>query len=169
MGLFFVKVGALLFGSGMLLYTFIEREIVGRGRLTAGQLIDAIAVGQMTPGPVLSSASFIGWLLSRPGGAALATGAVFLPAFVIVAGLGPVLLRIRRRSWARELLSGVSAAVVGVIVGVAARLALGMTWDMGTGILFAAGLGLIYAWRWPAWGVVLIGLGVGVLRYIVGG
>lgn len=167
-GLFFLKVGALLFGSGMMLYAFIEREIVTRGWLTSGQLIDAVAAGQITPGPVLSSASFIGWLLAGPGGAVLATVGVFLPAFLIIAALGPILPRIQRRTWARDFLRGVSAAVVGAIVAVAVRLALGVAWNVGTGFLFAASLGLVLVARWPTWAVVLIGLAVGGVRYALG-
>jgi chromate transporter len=167
--LFFLKVGALLFGTGMMLYAFIERELVALGWLTPAQLIDAVAVGQMTPGPVLSSATFIGWLLAGPGGAAVATAAIFLPSFVIVAVLSPSLPRIRRWPGAREFLAGVSAAVVGVIAAVAVRLAWGMHWDVGTGILFPVGLGLLLFGRWPAWAVVLAGAMVGAVRYLAGG
>ncbi len=167
-GLFFLRVGALLFGSGMMLFAFIEREIVGRGWLTAGQLTDAIAAGQVTPGPVLSSATFIGWLLAGPGGAALATGAVFLPAFLIVAFLGPLLPRLQKRRGAREFLNGVSAAVVGVILAVTVRLALGVPWDVGTALLLATSAGLVFLAKWPAWSVVILGLAVGGLRYLAG-
>lgn len=123
-GLFFLKAGALLFGSGMMLFAFVERELVGRGWLTARQLADAIAAGQVTPGPVLSSATFLGWLLAGPAGTALATGAVFLPAFLIIALLGTLLPRLQRRREVQEFLRGVSAAVVGVILAVTVRLAL---------------------------------------------
>jgi len=167
-GLFFLRVGALLFGSGMMLFAFIEREIVGRGWLTAAQLTDAIAAGQVTPGPVLSSATFIGWLLAGPGGAALATGAVFLPAFLIVAFLGPLLPRLQKRQGVREFLNGVSAAVVGMILAVTVRLALGVSWDVGTSLLLAASGGLVFFAKWPAWAVVGLGLAVGGLRYGVG-
>lgn len=167
-GLFFLKVGALLFGSGMMLFAFIEREVVGRGWLTASQLADAIAAGQVTPGPVLSSATFIGWLLAGPGGAALATGAVFLPAFLIVAFLGPLLPRLQKRRGAREFLNGVSAAVVGVILAVTVRLALGVPWDVGVALLLTTSAGLVFLAKWPAWGVILLGLAVGGLRYLVG-
>lgn len=167
-GLFFLKVGTLLFGSGMMLYAFIEREIVSRGWLTASQVVDSIAAGQVTPGPVLSSATFIGWLLAGPGGAALATGAVFLPAFVIVASLGPLLPRLQRRQGSREFLKGVSAAVVGVIFAVTVRLALGVPWDVGTALLLTGSAGLVFLAKWPAWGVVVLGLAVGGLRYLMG-
>ncbi len=167
-GVFFLKVGALLFGSGMMLFAWVEREVVGRGWLTAGQLADAIAAGQITPGPVLSSATFIGWLLGGPAGAALATAAVFLPAFLIVAFLGPLLPRLRRVPAVREFLNGVSAAVVGLILAVTIRLALGVTWDLGAAALAMASAGLVFLAKWPAWGVVVLGLAVGGLRYFVG-
>lgn len=167
-GLFFLRVGALLFGSGMMLFAFIEREIVGRGWLTAAQLTDAIAAGQVTPGPVLSSATFIGWLLAGPGGAALATGGVFLPAFLVVACLGPILPRLQKRPGVREFLNGVSAAVVGVILAVTVRLALGVSWDVGTLVLLTLSSGLVFFAKWPAWAVVGLGLAIGGLRYVVG-
>jgi chromate transporter len=112
-GLFFLKVGALLFGSGMVLFAFIERDIVAMDWRTPSQLVDAIAIGQMTPGPVLSSATFIGWLLAGPFGAVAATVGAFLPAFALMSFVAPNVRRLRELEWAREVLAGVSAAVVG--------------------------------------------------------
>ncbi len=166
--LFFLKVGALLFGSGMMLFAFVERELVGRGWLTARQLANAIAAGQVTPGPVLSSATFLGWLLAGPAGAVLATVTVFLPAFLIIAFLGPLLPRLQRRREVQEFLRVVSAAVVGAILAVTVRLALTVPWDVGTGLLFAVSAALVWKARWPAWAVVGLGLAVGALRYILG-
>jgi len=147
---------------------FIEREIAGRGWLTAAELADAIAAGQITSGPVLRSATFLGWLLAGPGGAALATGAVFLGAFLIVALLGRLLPRLEKLATVREFLQGVSAAVVGVIRAVAVRLALGAPWDLGTVLLTAASAGLVFLGNWPAWDVVVLGLAMGALRYVMG-
>lgn len=165
-GLFFLKVGSLLFGSGMVLYAFIEKEVVHLGWLTRGELLDAIAVGQMTPGPVLSSATFIGWLLFGPAGAAVATLGVFLPSFFLMSILAPNFERIRQWAWAREVLAGVSAAVVGIILGVAVKIALDLPWDVGTSLLFPAALALLAWGRVPAWAVVLLGAAVGGLRLL---
>ncbi len=117
LGLFFLKVGSLLFGSGMVLFAFIQNDVVNRyGWLTQQQLIDAIAVGQMTPGPVLSSATFIGYLVSGWAGAVVATIAVFLPSFIIVMLMGPIIPRLRRSATAQGFLKGVNAAVVALIL-----------------------------------------------------
>ena len=81
----FLKVGAILYGSGYVLFAFLDAELVGRGMLTREQLIDAIAVGQFTPGPVFSSVTFIGWQINGISGAVASTFAVFLPSFIFVA------------------------------------------------------------------------------------
>ncbi len=97
-GLFFtfLKIGATLYGSGYVLFAFLEGELVAPGWLSRQQLLDAIAVGQFTPGPVLSSTTFVGWQLDGLRGAALATVGIFLPSFVFVLALNPLLPRLRR-------------------------------------------------------------------------
>src|SRR6185437_7395960 len=93
----FLKIGSVLFGSGYVLLAFLRADFVQRlGWLTERQLLDAVAVGQVTPGPVFTTATFIGYLLEGPRGAAIATIAIFLPAFVFVALSGPLLPRIRK-------------------------------------------------------------------------
>ncbi len=165
-GLFFLKVGALLFGSGMVLFAFIERDIVAMGWLTPSQLADAIAVGQMTPGPVLSSATFIGWLLAGPFGAAAATVGAFLPAFALMVLVAPNVRRLRELSGPREILAGVSAAVVGIILGVAVRIAAALVWDAGTALLFPVALVLLASARAPTWAIILLGAAIGGLRIL---
>ncbi len=129
---------------------------------------DASAAGPVTPGPVLSSATFIGGPLAGPAGVALTTGAALLPAFVIVAFLGPLLPRLQSWQGVRKFLNGVSAAVVEVILAVTVRLALGVPWDVGTALLLATSGGLVLLARWPAWAVVMTGLGGGGWRYLIG-
>ena len=91
----FLKIGALLYGSGYVLFAYLDGELVSKGLLSKRQLTDAIAVGQFTPGPVFSAVTFVGWQLSGWQGAALATLAVFLPSFVFVALLNPLLALVR--------------------------------------------------------------------------
>ncbi len=156
--LFFLKVGALIFGSGMVLFAFIQRDVVnGYGWLTEQQLLDAIAVGQMTPGPVLSSATFIGYLVARVPGAAVSTIAVFLPSFVIVALIGPWIPRLRQSPVAQAFLRGVNAAVVALILAVSLTLFRSAVVDVWTAIIVAAGL------------VALLRFRVNTLWLIVGG
>jgi chromate transporter len=107
--LFFLKTGAVLFGSGYVLLAFLRADLVERWHwLTEAQLIDAIAVGQITPGPVFSTATFIGYLLGGVPGAGVATAGIFLPAFVFVALSGPLVPRLRRSPVAGAFLDGVN-------------------------------------------------------------
>jgi chromate transporter len=134
MALFFLKVGATLFGSGYVLVSYLQSGLVDDYRwLTQRQLLDAIAVGQFTPGPLLTTATFVGFLLGHGTfaggnvggliGALVATVAIFLPSFVFVAVLGPLLQRLRANRLARGALDGMNAAVVGLMIVVAVRLA----------------------------------------------
>jgi chromate transporter len=109
--LFFLKVGSVLFGSGYVLLAFLRGDLVERwGWLTNAQLLDAVAVGQVTPGPVFTTATFIGYVLAGPKGAFVATVGIFLPAFVFVAVSGPLVHRLRRSPFAGAFLDGVNVA-----------------------------------------------------------
>jgi chromate transporter len=129
-GLFWVfcKIGSVLFGSGYVLLAFLRAELVERlGWLSEVQLIDAIAVGQLTPGPVFTTATFIGYVLSGPSGALVATLGMFLPAFVFVALSGPLVPRLRASAVAGAFLDGVnvaSLALMAVVTGQLGRAAL---------------------------------------------
>jgi chromate transporter len=116
--LVFLKIGAILYGSGYVLFAFLDSELVAKGLLSRTQLVDAIAVGQFTPGPVFSSVTFIGWQMNGPSGAAMATIAVFLPSFVFVALLNPLVPRMRQSKLFSAFLDGVNAASVAIIVAV---------------------------------------------------
>jgi chromate transporter len=116
--LVFLKIGAILYGSGYVLFAFLDSELVAKGLLSRTQLVDAIAVGQFTPGPVFSSVTFIGWQMNGLYGSAMATVAVFLPSFVFVALLNPLVPRMRRSKLFSAFLDGVNAASVAIIVTV---------------------------------------------------
>jgi len=119
----FLKIGALLYGSGYLLLALARSELVtARGWISERQLLDAVAAGQFTPGPVSSTATFIGYLLSGPAGAAVATCAIFLPSFVLVAALGPLLHRWRNSGLVAAFLRGATAASLGLIAAVVIHL-----------------------------------------------
>jgi chromate transporter len=113
---YFLKVGSLLFGSGYVLFAFMRTDLVDRLRwLTEPQLLDAIAVGQFTPGPVFTAATFVGYLLGGGPGAALATLAIFLPAFIFVALSAPYVARLRNSPRAARVLDGVNVASLAIL------------------------------------------------------
>lgn len=168
LGLFFLKVGALIFGSGMVLFAFIQQDVVTRmGWLTQRQLVDAIAVGQMTPGPVLSSATFIGYLVSGWGGAVVATVAVFLPSFFITALLGKHLPKMRNWPLGQAFLKGVNAAVVALMLAVAIGLARTAIPDVVALLIVGASLVLLLRYKAETWWLVLGGAAVGLIRYLL--
>ena len=119
----FLKIGSILFGSGYVLVAYIEGSFVDElGWLTHQQLIDAIAVGQLTPGPVLTTSTFIGYVLSGIPGALVATIAIFLPSFFLVAAIKPFVEKIRTNKHLRAALDGINAGVVALMVGVCLEL-----------------------------------------------
>jgi chromate transporter len=124
-GLFavFVKIGSVLYGSGYVLLAFLRADLVERlGWLTDAQLLDAVAVGQVTPGPVFTTATFVGYLAAGPAGAAAATIGIFLPAFVLVALSGPLVPRLRASPAAAAFLDGVNAASLALMAVVTLQL-----------------------------------------------
>jgi chromate transporter len=121
--LIFLKIGSILYGSGYVLLAYLRADLVVRlGWLTDKQLLDAIAIGQLTPGPVLTTATFIGFILSGVKGALLATVGIFLPSFIFVAITNPIIPKIRNSPWAGSLLDGVNVASLGLMAGVAWQL-----------------------------------------------
>ena len=114
----FFKVGALLYGGGYVLFAYLDAELVNTGLLTRQELIDAVAVGQFTPGPVLSTATFIGWQLGGFGGAIAASIGIFLPSFIFVAVLNPLVPKMRKSSVIAAFLDAVNIAAVAVIIAV---------------------------------------------------
>ena len=159
----------MLFGSGYVLLAFLRGDLVQRwGWLTDQQLMDAIAVGQFTPGPVFTTATFIGYVVAGTPGAMLATLGIFLPSFVFVAASSPLIPRMRRSAWAGSFLDGVNVASLGLMATV--------TWQLGRAALVdgitvstavVAAL-LVFRQRvnsaWLVLGGAAIGLGAHLLR-----
>jgi len=145
----FLRIGSLLFGSGYVLLAFVQDDFVDRlGWLTEQQVLDAVAVGQITPGPLFTTATFIGYVTAGWGGAVVATVAIFLPAFVFVALSRPALRWVRGSAVASAALDGVVAASVALLVVVLWTLAGAAFVDWPA--VVAAGAGLAVLWRWPA-------------------
>ena len=175
MSLLFLKVGATIFGSGYVLVRYLQSGIVDQqGWMTQQQLLDAIAVGQVTPGPLLTTATFIGYFLGHvrfgggiSGGLAggmLATVAIFLPSFLLIAFLGPLLPKIRNNPIARGALNGMNAAVVALILVTTFRLAGAALTDIASLLIAVGSLLALLIWNVNATWLILISGLFGVMR-----
>lgn len=163
MFLVFLKAGALLFGSGYVLLAFLRADFVERLQwLTDAQLLDAIAVGQVTPGPVFTAATFIGYVLGGLPGAAVATVGIFLPAFVFVAATAPFIDTMRRSRLAGAALDAVNVASLALMAAVTARLAQGAVTDGVTTLLAAISLVLLVRYRLNSAWLILGGATLGL-------
>ena len=114
----FLKIGSILYGSGYVLFAFLDAELVAKGLLTKQQLVDAIAVGQFTPGPVFSSATFIGWQIGGASGAVAATIGIFLPSFLFVALLNPLIAKLRKSKIMSTFLDTINIVSIAIILSV---------------------------------------------------
>ncbi len=158
-----LKIGAVLYGSGYVLLAFLRADFVTRlGWLTDQQLLDAIAVGQVTPGPLFTSATFIGYLLGGVQGALLATPGIFLPSFVFVAVSNPFVPRLRRSPWFGGLLDGVNVASLALMAAVTLQVARASVVDWTTALLAVAATVLLLRFKvnstWLVLGGGLVGL-----------
>ena len=161
--LFFLKVGSVLYGSGYVLLAFIESDLVDRWQwITQAQLLDAVAIGQVTPGPLFTTATFIGFLLAGVTGAAVATLGIFLPSFLFVGAIGFLLPRMRKSVWAGAFLDGVNAASLALMAVVTLQLGVGTFRDPVSVLFAAASAFLLYRFKvnstWLILGGAVIGL-----------
>lgn len=163
--LIFLKIGSILYGSGYVLFAFLDNELVKKGLLSRAQLVDAIAVGQFTPGPVFSSVTFIGWQMNGPTGAILATLAIFLPSFVLVALLNPLVPRMRQSRLFSAFLDGVNAASIAIILTVCISFGRETITDWRT--ILIAGLSLVVTFGFPKVNTALVVAGSGILGYLL--
>ncbi|MBI4657785.1 MAG: chromate efflux transporter [Verrucomicrobia bacterium] len=161
--LFFLKVGSVLFGSGYVLLAFLRADLVERWQwLTESQLLDAIAVGQLVPGPVFTTATFIGYVLGGPLAALLATLGIFLPAFLFVAISGPLMPRLRASPVAGAFLDGVNVASLALMGVVTMQLGAAALMDWLTVLLSAASALLLLRYHVNSAWLVLGGAGIGL-------
>jgi chromate transporter len=166
--LFFLKVGAILYGSGYVLFAFIRTDLVQHWHwLTESQLVDAIAVGQLTPGPVFTSATFIGYVLGGPPGAFAATIGIFLPAFFFVAVSGPLIPRIRRSPTASAFLDGVNVASLALMLVVTYQLGRTVILDVQTALLALISATVLFRFQVNSAWLVLGGAAVGLILHLL--
>ncbi|HWY87539.1 MAG TPA: chromate transporter, partial [Gemmataceae bacterium] len=161
--LVFLKLGSVVFGSGYVLLAFLRSDLVVRLHwLTERQLLDAVAVGQITPGPVFTTATFIGYLLAGPKGAAVATVGIFLPAFLLVAVTGPWVFQLRKSTLASAILDGINAASLGLMAAVTLYLARTALVDVATVLAVIVGAVLLFRYRinsgWLILGAAILGV-----------
>jgi chromate transporter len=167
-GIFF-KIGSVLFGSGYVLLAFLRADLVQRlGWLTEAQLIDAIAVGQVTPGPVFTTATFIGYVLAGPSGALVATAGIFLPAFIFVALSGPLVPKLRASAVAGAFLDGVNVASLALMTVVTIQLAHAALVDVPTAVMAGVAAVLLVRYKLNATWIVLGGAASGWLVHLLG-
>jgi chromate transporter len=165
----FLKTGSVLFGSGYVLLAFLRTDLVERLRwLTEAQLIDAIAVGQVTPGPVFTTATFIGYVLLGPSGALVATLGIFLPAFVFVALSGPLVPRLRASPLAGAFLDGVNVASLGLMLAVTLELARAALVDLPTLLLAATAALMLFRFELNSTWLILGGAAIGYAVHALG-
>lgn len=165
----FLKTGSVLYGSGYVLLAFLRADLVERlGWLTEAKLIDAVAVGQITPGPVFTTATFIGYILAGPSGALLATLGIFLPAFVFVALSGPLVPRLRASRTASAFLDGVNVASLALMAVVTAQIARAALVDAPTVALGLVSAAVLVRFKPNTTWLVLGGAAAGWLLHALG-
>lgn len=143
----FLKVGSILYGSGYVLFAFLNTELVKTGMLSHQVLIDAIAVGQFTPGPVFSSATFIGWQMNGFNGAVAATLGIFLPSFIFVGFLNPLVSRLRRSKVLSAFLDTVNVAAIALILGVCVDMGRSSIIDWKTALIGVIGFAVSFGFK----------------------
>ena len=159
----FLKLGVVVFGSGYALLAFLRRDLAdGLGWLSTRQVLDAVVAGQVTPGPVFTTATFLGYLLGGVPAAMVATAGIFLPSFVMVAALEPLVGPIRRSAWAGAALDGVTMGALGLMAGVTVDLGRAAITDPLTAVVAVAALGVVLRWQPNALWLVLAGAVIGI-------
>ena len=164
----FLKLGVVVFGSGYVLFAYLQHDLVDHLHwLTPQQLVDAVAAGQVTPGPVFTTATFIGYLVAGFWGGVVATIAIFLPSFLLVAAFGWIIPHLRRWTWSASMLDGITAAAVAVMAGVTWDLADVAVVDALTAVLAVGAFVVMWRWKPNYLWVVLAGAAVGVVHALV--
>ncbi|MCB0403031.1 MAG: chromate efflux transporter [Flavobacteriales bacterium] len=164
----FLKVGAILYGSGYVLFAYLDAELVEKGWLSRQELLDAIAVGQFTPGPVLSTATFIGYQLNGFWGAVASTTGIFLPSFIFVLVLNPLIPKMQKSAFFRAFLDGVNVAAIAVMTGVLFFMGKEVLLDWKSILIASLSVFITFGLKKlnPMW-TILCGAGLGYLLTLV--
>ncbi len=162
LGLFFLKIGCVLFGSGYVLVAFLQGDLVEQRQwLTQQQLLDAIAIGQLTPGPVLTTATFIGYILAGSTGAVVATLGIFGPSFLFVLATNPLIPRLRQSAIAGAFLDAVNVSTIGLMAAVTVELTRGTLIDWGAWLIALVSAVVLFRYKinsaWLVLGGALVG------------
>jgi chromate transporter len=164
-GSFFLMVGALSFGGGLTLVAFIQEQVVTQYQwLTHREFIDGLALGQLTPGPILMVAAYVGYKLQGVAGAVVAAGAIFLPAFVLMLTILPAFERVRQLMWTKAAMKGIGPAVMGVLAVSLLQMAPHAVPDAFAIALFIGSVAALVAWQVGAIKLMILGASLGVLR-----
>jgi chromate transporter len=162
----FLKLGSVVYGSGYTLLAFLRTDLVQNLHwLTDKQLLDAVSIGQFTPGPVFTTATFIGYVIGGWPAALLATLAMFLPSFVLIALIHPVASRLRQAVWTATLLDGVNAAALALMAGVLVQLGQHALTDVLTVVVAVIAFALLLRFKLNSVWLILAGAVIGILRF----
>ncbi len=165
----FLKIGGLLYGSGYVLLAFLRTDFVQRlGWLSDRQLLDAVAIGQFTPGPLFTTATFVGYLVAGWQGALIATLGIFLPSFVYIALFWPVASWLRRATWSATLLDGLNIAALALMAGVGVQLGQAALVDIVTVALAVVALVILLRWKINSAWLIIGGAAIGLLAHLFG-
>lgn len=162
LGLFFLKIGCVLFGSGYILVAYLQGGLVEQYQwLTQQQLLDAVAIGQFTPGPVLTTATFIGYVLAGPTGALVATLGIFVPSFLFVLTTNPLIPRLRQSAVASAFLDAVNASAIGLMAAVTVELARHTLIDWGAWLIVLISAAVLFRYKVNSAWLILGGAAIG--------
>lgn len=166
---FFFKVGAFTFGGGITVLAFVQDQVVNHlGWLTPQEFLDGLALGQFTPGPILMLAAYVGYKVDGIGGAVAGATAIFLPSFIVMLALLPVLGRVRNLGWIKAAMKAIGAAVIGILCVSLTQLAPHAVTDLFTGALFVAAVAAILFWNAGPLKIILVGAGAGLAARLSG-
>jgi len=164
----FLKIGSVLYGSGYVLLAFLESEFIrAYPVISEKQLLDAVAVGQLTPGPVFTTATFIGYLILGIPGALVSTAGIFLPSFLLVWLLKPMIPKLRNSKWAGGILDGVNIASLGLMAEVTVRLGMASLIDLLSVSLFAISLFVLTKYKVNSAWIIICGGAIGFMSQML--